>query len=212
MEAIITFLTTYIDFTERKFLEAVFYSFLCWALWVLVPHLQFKYKILSRFTDGDEGKACDFLCWFLIQTGAMRNFAFEQAMANGKHIEYGNWAPLVYLISYPMMFVGFSLVVLSFYRLGLRGMYFGDHFGFLFKEKITAFPYNYVANPQYVGTTLLFTGISAANGSPVGLFLTLLVNVLYRVLYIVEGSKLEQFYPSIRAEREARENAKAKAN
>lgn len=195
MDFVCKTLSSYIDFTEYRFFEAVAYSFLCFLGWVILPHLEFKYKLLSRLTNGNQGMANDFLTYFLIYTGCMRNFAFNEAMNNNKHIEYGVWQPLAILLGYAMVLIGGGLVTLSFYRLGLRGMYFGDHFGFLFKEKITAFPYNYIDNPQYVGTTILFSGASIAHGSAAGLFITLLVNVLYKILFIVESRKLSIFYP-----------------
>ncbi len=195
MENIKSLLFDYIDYTETNFLQAVGYSFLCFLLWILLPHLQFKYKLLSKLTVGDEGKACDFLAYFLIYTGTIRNHAINEMINKNKTISYGNLEIPIQILSYSMMVFGLILVVFSFYRLGLRGMYFGDHFGFLFKEKITSFPYNHFPNAQYVGTTWFFVGFSLAFHSLAGIFIALLVYLLYQILNVVESRKLEIFYP-----------------
>ena len=201
MQLIKTFLDIsqeYINFREPKFLETLAYSFLCFALWVILPHLQFKYRLLSRFTGGDEGKACDFLAYFLIYIGTLRNHAFNEAVNNNIHMNYGDWEVPIQILSYLSMIYGLLLVVFSFYRLGMRNMYFGDHFGFLFKERITSFPYNHVENPQYIGTTTFFLGFSLAFHSPAGIFITVVVNMLYNLLNLIEERKLKVFYPDVK--------------
>jgi methylene-fatty-acyl-phospholipid synthase len=187
--------TDYIDFTEPMFLLSIFYSILCFLLWILIPHLEFKYKFLSRLLNGDQEKACDFLSYFLIYTGTMRNNAINEMINKNKVITYGIYEIPLQIFAYTTMTFGIILVIFSFYRLGLRGMYFGDHFGFLLKEKIVSFPYNYFPNAQYVGTTWLFIGYAIAFHSPAGLFITLLINILYQILNLVESKKLEIFYP-----------------
>jgi methylene-fatty-acyl-phospholipid synthase len=188
-------MTQYIDFTETKFLEANAYSILGFTLWVLLPHIQFKYKLLSRLTGNDEAKACDFLSYFLIYTGTIRNHAINEAINNNVHISYGIWEYPILVVSAVLIAFGLILVGFSFYRLGLRGMYFGDHFGFLFKEKIVQFPYNYFDNAQYVGTTAFFIGFSLFYHSPAGVFMTVVIYLLYQVLTFVENRKLKIFYP-----------------
>lgn len=196
MDTIKSLVLDNIDFTETNFLQAMGYSVLCFLLWVLMPHLQFKYKLLSKITGGDEGKACDFLAYFLIYTGTIRNHAINEMINKNKTISYGNFEIPMQILSYAMMAFGLVLVVFSFYRLGLRGMYFGDHFGFLFKEKIVSFPYNYFPNAQYVGTTWFFIGFSLAFHSLAGVFIAVVVYLLYQILNLVESRKLEIFYPT----------------
>jgi phosphatidylethanolamine/phosphatidyl-N-methylethanolamine N-methyltransferase len=185
----------YTDVTEKNFLWSVFHALLNFSLWILLPHLEFKYRILSRLTNGDQGKACDFLSFLLIQTGALRNLAFNEAINQGNKIKYGNFDFALETIGVFLIIGGFSIVFLTFYRMGIRGMYFGDHFGFLFKEKITAFPFSHLDNPQYVGTTAFFLGSSIFYHSPAGVVLTVLTYGLYMVLNLVEEKKLAVFYP-----------------
>jgi len=208
MDIIKSLALDYIDFTETYFLQAMGYSVLCFLLWVLIPHFQFKYKLLSKLTGGDEGKACDFLSYFLIYTGTIRNHAINEMINKNKTISYENFEIPMQIISYAMMAFGLVLVVFSFYRLGLRGMYFGDHFGFLFKEKIISFPYNYFPNAQYVGTTWFFVGFSLAFHSVAGVFVSTVIYLLYQILNVVESRKLEIFYPPNKSE----EKSSVKAN
>jgi phosphatidylethanolamine N-methyltransferase len=184
-----------INFKEEKFLETIAWSLLCFACWIILPHLQFKYKLLSRLFGNDQGRANDFLAYFLVYTGVLRNEAFKVALENNVKISYGNFELPIFIASYIAIVYGILLVAGSFYRLGMRNMYFGDHFGFLFKEKITAFPYNHTKDPQYVGTTSFGIGYSLLNYSPSGVFLTLLVYILYKILNLVEDRKLKIFYP-----------------
>jgi len=188
-------LTNYIDFSEPSFILGVQYSVICFLGWIILPHLQFEYKLLSRITGGDQGKANDFLTYFLIYTGTMRNHAINEAISRNNSLSYGAFEIPVQIFSWFMIIFGTVLVTMSFYRLGLRGMYFGDHFGFLFKEKITQFPYNYFPNAQYVGTTSMLIGYSLARHSASGIFIAVLVYVLYKILTIVEFRKLKVFYP-----------------
>ncbi len=196
MDKLISILSTYIDFSEPNFISAVQYSFLCFLGWIILPHLQFEYKLLSILTGGNQGIACDFLTYFLIYLGTSRNHHINEAISHNKIFNYGNYEIPVQILAYLLIIFGLVLVTGSFFRLGMRGMYFGDHFGFLFKERITQFPYNYFPNAQYVGTTAGFIGYSLAQHSAAGIFIALLVYLLYKVLTIVEFRKLKVFYPT----------------
>jgi phosphatidylethanolamine N-methyltransferase len=195
MDCLKTFLVEHINITEQNFMFAVGYSFLCFLSWIILPELQFRYKLLSKLTAGDQGIACDFLAYFLIYTGTLRNKAINDAIASSGSLNYGIFEIPVLAISYIMFLFGLMLVAMSFYRLGMRGMYFGDHFGFLFKEKITQFPYNYFPNAQYVGTTSSLIGYSLAQHSLVGILIAFIIYILYEILNIVEFRKLKIFYP-----------------
>lgn len=185
----------FIDITEKNFLWSVFHAFLNFFMWMLVPHFEFRYNILSRFMKGDKARACDFLSFFLIQTGALRNLAFNEAINQGIKISYGKFDLPLEIIGATMIAAGALLIIITFYRMGIRGMYFGDHFGFLFDEKITAFPFSHLDNPQYVGTTTFFVGCALYYHSPAGAFLAGLTYILYSILNVVEGRKLVEFYP-----------------
>jgi phosphatidylethanolamine N-methyltransferase len=185
-----------IDFSERRFIDTMLYSILCMILWTVLPHIQFKFNLLSKLVGDDHGKAADFLAYIIIYSGCSRNYAFNEAINNNFKVDFGDWNYLLLSIGYALIVFGLIIVAGSFYRLGLRGMYFGDYFGFLFKEKIVSFPYNTFENPQYIGTCAFFTGLSITHLSPTGLFLTLFINITYSFLNYFESSKLAIFYPN----------------
>lgn len=200
MEALSSFTNNHlkINIEEPSFISSVCHAFLNFALWMIIPHLEFKYNIISKFTKGNKGIANDFFSFFLIHTGALRNLYFNEAMKSGITVNYGSvlFNYLVEAIGMVLIGIGAIIIILTFYRMGIRGMYFGDHFGFFFSEKITAFPFSHMSNPQYNGTTIFFLGCALFYHSPSGIFLTLLTYVLYMILNVFESQKLEIFYPS----------------
>lgn len=50
---------------------------------------------------------------------------------------------------------GVSMFLGAYYRLGIRGTYLGDYFGFLMDHKISAFPFSICNNPMYDGSSLM---------------------------------------------------------
>ena len=191
------FLKENINIYEKNFLEAVGLTMVSMVSLSILPHLQYKYKLFSKMTNGDMGRAADFLAYFLIHIGTFKNYAFFEALFTNKQLEVDIWYYYsIFPLGLALMIVGIILVVFSFHRLGLRGMYFGDHFGFLFNKRIDKFPYNYLVNPQYVGSNMIYLGLSIVFRSLTGVVLTLFVILIYRVFWIfIEKKKLREFYP-----------------
>ncbi|KAI9141940.1 phospholipid methyltransferase family protein [Paraphysoderma sedebokerense] len=79
--------------------------------------------------------------------------------------------------------------------LGIKGMYNGDSFGFLFDEPVTDGPYVYFSDPQYVGTSLACLGYAIYYQSKLGYVLAawMYVVFLYSVKYI-EGPHMARIY------------------
>lgn len=97
---------------------------------------------------------------------------------------------------------GSALVLGSMYKLGIVGTYLGDHFGFLFDERIVSFPFNICDNPMYDGSTLCFLGTALYYGKPAGLVATGLVYTMYQIVLLIE----EPFTAKIYSNREAKKN------
>ena len=183
-----------VDFQEPKFQETIVYSFICFLGWVILPHLQLKYKLISKLFGNNERIALDFVTYFLIYVGTIRNQHFNEAISNNIKIEYGAFEIPIMIWSVLSMIWGLILIAGSFYRLGMVNMYFGDHFGFRMKHRITEFPYNLYDNVQYVGTSFFFSGYSLFYHSPAGIVLTFIVYILYKVLNIFESRNLKEIY------------------
>ena len=141
MESPIKFVLDNIDFKEKYLLEVIFYSFLSIIVWGLLPHLQYRYKLISTITQGDMEKGADILALVLIHIGTFRNYSFTEAIYNNKRLDFGNYNIISTVLGIFIIFLGSYLWVTSLLKLGVRGCYFGDHFGFLLKKKNNYFPF-----------------------------------------------------------------------
>ena len=158
----------YINYRESQFLIAIAYIFFNLLSWLVIPHMEFKYKTFSKLLKGQTERAADFVAYFMIYIGTIRNYYMDEAIKNNIILDLGIINYPCFVIGGVMATIGTLLVLASFYRLGLRGLYFGDHFGFFFKEKVTVFPYDTFDSPQYVGTIMLHFGFGFCYRSPTG--------------------------------------------
>lgn len=105
-----------------------------------------------------------------------------------------------------LVICGNILVLSSMWALGITGTYLGDYFGILMDEMVTGFPFNVTDAPMYYGSTMSFLGTALWFGKPVGVVLTGLVFVVYKVALSFE----DPFTAGIYAKREREEKAKGK--
>src|SRR5690349_21569650 len=89
----------YFNLYEPKFIQTVEWSIICFLGWIIFPHLEFRYKLLSKLTNGNRSLANDFLTYFLMYTGTIRNHFFFEALTNSQTLDYGVWDIPVKLIS-----------------------------------------------------------------------------------------------------------------
>jgi methylene-fatty-acyl-phospholipid synthase len=94
---------------------------------------------------------------------------------------------VVTALGYAVFAVGQVLVLSSMWRLGFYGTFLGDYAGILMKARVTAFPYNVVENPMYVGGFLGFLGAALMYGKLSGVLIALLAHLVYRVAEQFEG-------------------------
>ena len=190
-----SFFSSNIDFKEHNFREVIGYSIFNLILWLTIPNLQLKYKAVSRLFSDNLSTAADVVAFVLINVGSMRNYYFIEALKNQPSYDFG-WCNMAAVIfGYMLAAFGFVLLIGAFIRLGLRGLYFGDHFGFLFKEKVTEWPYNWFDHPQHLGTSFFFFGMSLAYCSPAGLLISMFILLTYYFVEYIEVKKLALFYP-----------------
>jgi len=195
-----------INIFEESFYMSIFYAVLSFVFWMIVPQLEYRFNLFSQCIDNDKTKVHDFFIYFLINNGAYRNLTFYNALKSNITIDYGQYAVFIEIVSLIVAILGFCLISSTYYRLGIRGIYFGDYFNFRFKERITAFPYSHFDNPQYLGTTMLFTGSSIFYHSPAGLLLSILNLLLYKLFAIMEFYELEKFYPQQSSNQETKDS------
>ena len=111
---------------------------------------------------------------------------YERALRHQPQVEAFQSTPLAYLL----LAAGNTLVLTSYYRLGLTGTFLGDYFGILMDEPVTGFPFNVTGAPMYWGSTMSFLGSAILYGRPAGTLLTLLVFTVYWVALQYEESVL----------------------
>src|SRR5690349_16985617 len=87
---VVNFIYDHVNFYEKHFLETIALTLLNTILWSMLPYLQYKYKIISKFWD-DLGRAADFLAFVLIHCGTFRNYAFIEAIASNVILDFGKF-------------------------------------------------------------------------------------------------------------------------
>lgn len=183
----------YIDFSNSDFLIAAGMIIICPITWNLVARFEFYTKYFTKLL-GDNKLAADIFAHVLIEMGIFRNYMFTRACKSQSTFDMGKYDIIASIVSYFLMIEGAILVYMSYFRLGIHGVYYGDYFGILMKEKVTAFPYNYLDNPMYIGSTTLFLGMGLYYRSYTGVFLTCLVVLMYQFASFLENPMTELIY------------------
>ena len=80
------------------------------------------------------------------------------------------------------------------YRLHITYLTSGDYFGILMDDMVTAFPFNVLSHPMYVGSAMSFFGTSFWYGKPVGFLLSLEVCIMYLMAMSLEGPFTTKIY------------------
>ncbi|KAI8869369.1 methylene-fatty-acyl-phospholipid synthase [Ramicandelaber brevisporus] len=157
------------------------------VFWNIAARLEYRNHWITRLFGGAYA-GCYALAVTIFSLGIFRDFLYERALAEQPKLH--EVAALLYpeLKIAAGILAGFGsiLVVTSMYALGVTGTYLGDYFGILMKERVTGFPFNVNDNPMYNGSTLVFLGTALWHASPVGVFTSLFVFVLYRVALLFE--------------------------
>lgn len=189
------FLLDKIDVWEREFLYCVFMTWFSSLFFTLLPHLEYKWKLLTKIFK-TQTRAADALAFLMINIASYRFYSFVECILNQEKILLNSgWLIGLSFMGAILIIAGSILILTSFKHLGLRGMYFGDHFGFKLKKKINQFPYDKIETPQYTGEKLIYVGIALAYASPAGIFLTINFFLCTEIIFQVEKRKLDIFYP-----------------
>ncbi|KAJ3073663.1 Phosphatidyl-N-methylethanolamine N-methyltransferase, partial [Quaeritorhiza haematococci] len=153
--------------------------------WNIVARQEYKRKYITKAL-GSPLRGCYLLALTIFMLGLYRDYLFTVAIDNQPRHELLDQLPFkaVGALSFVL---GNIFVLSSMYKLGVTGTYLGDYFGILMKERVTSFPFNVLDNPMYMGSTMAFLGTAIWRASPAGLWLSLVVYVVYRVALTYEG-------------------------
>lgn len=180
------------DFSDTTFFLAVAAIVFNPLFWNLVARWEHRTRRLTALF-GSPYVACYCLGFIILLLNVCRSHSMTVAMK-----AQPRWEALdrteVYYTGVVLMVVGTVLVVSSFLALGFTGTFLGDYFGILMDEKVTGFPFNLIENPMYWGSTANYLGLALIGCSPVGLALTAIVAVVYKVAIQFEGPFTERIY------------------
>ncbi|XP_028263832.1 phosphatidylethanolamine N-methyltransferase [Parambassis ranga] len=185
-------LLKHIQLNESSFCIAVVAIIFNPLFWNVVARWEHRTRGLSRMF-GSPYLACYSLGFIIILLNVYRSHSMTVAMKNQARWELMDRTDVFY-VGIALMAVGTLLVVSSFLALGFTGTFLGDYFGILMDEKVTGFPFSSIENPMYWGSTANYLGLALIGASPVGLVLTAIVAVVYKVAIMYEGPFTEQIY------------------
>ncbi|KAM4715367.1 phosphatidylethanolamine N-methyltransferase [Anableps anableps] len=182
----------HINFHDPSFGIAVIAIIFNPLFWNVVARWEHHTRGLSRLFGGPY-LACCSLGFIIILLNVFRSHSMTVVMKT-----QARWEPMerteVFYFGISLIVVGTVLVVSSFLALGFTGTFLGDYFGILMDEKVTSFPFNVIENPMYWGSTANYLGLALIGASPVGLLLTAIVALAYKVAIRFEGPFTEQIY------------------
>ena len=151
-----TFKILKIDFSESELALALIATVVPILLWNILGRLEYYTKFMSRlFFKPIFGVYVSAI--FIASLSLTRSALFVQAIRSQPKLDELD-SPASQAIGGAIFVCGLVLLIGAYYRLGIRGTYLGDYFGFLMDDMITAFPFNVINNPMYDGSSLIHLG------------------------------------------------------
>ncbi|KFH66952.1 hypothetical protein MVEG_07476 [Podila verticillata NRRL 6337] len=173
------------------------------AMLVMILHVA-NYNITARyeyrthnFTKWIGPKAIYFYAVYLVLSALVRDHFIHLAVAPnaGSFVLFP--ATIATALGAFCFVAGALLNLWTLKSLGVKGMYNGDSFGFLFDAPVTDGPYQYMSDPQYVGTTLSLVGTAMYYQSIVGYVLAADMYIIFWVsVMFFEGPHMKRIYSS----------------
>ncbi|OAA59498.1 phosphatidylethanolamine N-methyltransferase [Cordyceps fumosorosea ARSEF 2679] len=211
-------LASYVDFDKQSLrisAASIIFNPLFWnsdkeggrGKWLIQSHIfaEYRNQVLSKLFGGNRTLANYALAATIFSIGIIRDWLYKTAILEQPTHPALQGLP-TQAAAYTLLAAGNVLVVTSTWRLGIRGTFLGDYFGFLQEKMVTGFPFNVTGAPMYWGSTMSFLGTALLFGRPAGVVLTALVYVVYVVALRFE----DPFTAGIYAKRD-RDRAAAKA-
>ncbi|MCJ1297022.1 Phosphatidyl-N-methylethanolamine N-methyltransferase [Xylographa carneopallida] len=135
----------------------------------------------------------------------LRDYLFHHVLqTQHTHPVLESLSSITHPLAYALYAVGGTLVVSSFYQLGITGTFLGDYVGILMDAPVRSFPFSVLSDPMYVGATLNFFASALLYDSPAGLLLAALVGVVYAIAAQFEGAYTSSIYQQREVQRKAK--------
>lgn len=161
--------------------------------WNLVGRIENKSHFLTKIFGGSKHKACYLFAFSVFTLGLLRDYLFYEALQSQPTAPLLN-TDLAKLLGVLVAGTGHVFVLSSMWALGITGTYLGDYFGILMDHKVECFPFNVVANPMYTGSYMTFLGVALYEGKAIGVALSFLVWIIYRIGLFLEEPFTEKIY------------------
>ena len=187
----------YINPTTPPFLATTATIILCPLIWNLLA--RYLHYVTSTLVPSTPRIARYLLCagmtvWIFLFS-SLRDYLFHHTLqTQHAYPLLESLSTITHPLAYVLYALGSTLVLSSFYRLGLTGTFLGDYVGILMDAPVTGFPFNVVADPMYVGATMNFLASALLYDSLAGVFLTVLVGVVYAIAVQFEGPYTSGIY------------------
>ena len=146
-------------------------------LWNVAAILEFKSGAISRAFGGPR-RGIVALALGILGMNYLRTLLFYSVVDSMGETEVLK-GDIFKVVGYVFVVVGGILVLTSCWKLGFFCTFLGDYFGILLDSKVTDFPFNFVGDPMYVGSVMIYTGTSLHHASLVALLLTGCIGLSY---------------------------------
>ncbi|XP_072528057.1 phosphatidylethanolamine N-methyltransferase isoform X2 [Salminus brasiliensis] len=183
--SVLSELMRHIDPADPRFCVAVIAIIFNPFFWNVVARWEHRTRGLTRLF-GSPYVACYCLGFLILLLNVYRSHSITVAMKGQPRLELMDQVQVFYAGA-ALLAVGSLFVISSFLALGFTGTFLGDYFGLLMEQRVTGFPFNVLENPMYWGSTANYLGLALMNASPVGVLLTAVVALSYRVAIAYEG-------------------------
>lgn len=164
---------------------------------LLIPSPEYHNKTLTRLAGGNSLRGCYALAVTIFGLGLFRDALYERMLRQQPYVSFFH-APY---LAYALLAIGNTLVLTSYYALGITGTFLGDYFGILMNEPVTGFPFNVTGAPMYWGSTMSFLGTALLYGRPAGVLITVEVFLVYLVALRFEDPFTSEIYKKRERER-----------
>ncbi|XP_060059225.1 phosphatidylethanolamine N-methyltransferase isoform X2 [Erinaceus europaeus] len=182
----------YVDPLDPSFVAATLAIAFNPLFWNVVARWEQKTHKLSK-AFGSPHLACYTLGGAILLLNFLRSHCFTQAMLSQPQMEILD-NPMAYSAGLVLLGMGSVFVLSSFFALGFTGTFLGDYFGILKEARVTTFPFNFLDNPMYWGSTANYLGWAIMNASPTGLLLTAVVALVYMLALQFEEPFTAEIY------------------
>ncbi|XP_061764864.1 phosphatidylethanolamine N-methyltransferase isoform X3 [Nerophis ophidion] len=147
-----------INFHDSNFHIAVIAIIFNPLFWNVVARWEHKTRKLSKIF-GSPYLACYFFGFIILLLNVYRSHSMTVVMKTRARWELLD-RPEVFYFGVFFIVLGSLLVVSSFLALGFTGTFLGDYFGILMDDKVTGFPFSFIDNPMYWGSTSNYLGLA----------------------------------------------------